>query len=1075
MPSRILPIGSRSRPVNFWLTWLVVACVVPAAAVAGFLIFDSYHQQRATILQTNLATARALMQAVDAELKSKQESLEVLAASPRLASGDLRAFHAQALQRTRGESGINVALLDPDGNQLLNTLKPYGEPLARDATPDRIRRIADTGGPTVSNLFFGATSKKFLAAVDVPVYRDGTLTYILGTGLFSEQLAGVLERQRIPPDTVAAIFDSAGNFVARTRMPDAFVGKKGGDNMLAAIAQQREGTIEGRTADGIQALTAFSRSNDTGWSVAIGTPTASLLAGLYDSLLANLAIALAALVAGVSMARVVGRRISHSIKALAAPALALGSDRGVSASPPEGSAAPAGLGPRSIRFWLGCLVAVSIGPVMALDLLLLVQSYERERADMAQGAVETSRALMQVVDADLAGTQAMLQALATAPELEAGDLPAFYAVAQTAARNRPGSNVVLLDRDGQQLLNTLRPFGDRLPRERDLDNVKRVIDTQKPLITDVFIGAATGRPVVAVFVPLLVQGQVSNILATGIFPERLGEILRRQEVASDVTAGIFDSTGTIAARTRSPEQFAGKKGSAALVRAMSQALEGTIETLTLEGIPVLSSFSRSTSSNWSVAIATPLSAVAARLYRSLLFNAAAALLVLGVGALVARNISRRIERSIQALKEPALQLGAGKAFAVPISEIAEVNELGRALVRASQLIEQRVRERDAAARQEREASDANKAKSEFLATMSHEIRTPMNAILGFSELVLATKLTKTQRDYLNTATDAARSLLVLINDILDYSRIEAGGVDLAREIFAPASIVDGVVATLSETARAKGIGLTRLVADDVPPLAQGDPHRLRQILLNLAGNAVKFTASGHVEIRLSRCAAAEPAAGLRFEVEDTGIGIPAEVQSRLFVRFTQADSSVARKFGGTGLGLAISRSLVEAMGGRIGVTSAPNEGSTFWFTVELPVAEVSPAAGSAAVWEPRAGRSLRILLVDDAEVNRRLAKIMLNSAGHVVDDVPDGAAAIDAVRENAYDLVLMDVQMPDMDGYEATRQILSLAKTSPPIVAMTANAMPEDVERCYEAGMNGHIIKPIDRAGLLRAVTRWAA
>jgi CheY-like chemotaxis protein len=291
-------------------------------------------------------------------------------------------------------------------------------------------------------------------------------------------------------------------------------------------------------------------------------------------------------------------------------------------------------------------------------------------------------------------------------------------------------------------------------------------------------------------------------------------------------------------------------------------------------------------------------------------------------------------------------------------------------------------------------------------------------------------------------------------------------------------VVDASVSILADAAQQKGLEIVTDVAPDVPFSAIGDPHRLRQILLNLAGNAIKFTERGRVEIKLSCENYDGRRARLRFAVTDTGIGIADEAKAQLFTRFTQVDSSVARKYGGSGLGLSISKQLVEIMGGTIGVDSTPGQGSTFWFMVDLPCsAAVAAADRPAAVETAVTGKKLKILLVDDVEMNRRLAALLLKSAGHSVDEADDGARAVDAVRRNVYDLVLMDVQMPGMDGYQATRLIRGLPGVGAhlPIVAMTANAMDEDIRRCRDVGMNGHVAKPVEKAELLRQVARWGA
>lgn len=378
------------------------------------------------------------------------------------------------------------------------------------------------------------------------------------------------------------------------------------------------------------------------------------------------------------------------------------------------------------------------------------------------------------------------------------------------------------------------------------------------------------------------------------------------------------------------------------------------------------------------------------------------------------------------------------------------------------------------------AENAANAKSEFLAVMSHELRTPLNSVIGFSRLMLDSGelTTPAMQRYSRLVHDASKTLLSVVNDVLEVSRIEAGAIDLDLRPFSPLALVEGAADLLRPQASDKGVALLVGVAPDLPSSLIGDDARLRQILLNLLSNALKFTAHGKVELEVRSLRSDGDRNHLRFSVRDTGIGIPESKRSRIFERFSQADASTSRTYGGTGLGLSICKSLVELMDGEIGFDSREGHGSEFWFTVDL--APASTAAdpgfldGSAA--GPRRNRPLHILLAEDVEMNQELAVAIISEWGHRIDVVSDGAGAVDAVQRQRYDLVLMDVRMPVMDGIEATSRIRAMGGVHArmPIVAMTANVMAEEVARFREAGMNDHIGKPFDPDELHALIDRFA-
>ncbi len=387
------------------------------------------------------------------------------------------------------------------------------------------------------------------------------------------------------------------------------------------------------------------------------------------------------------------------------------------------------------------------------------------------------------------------------------------------------------------------------------------------------------------------------------------------------------------------------------------------------------------------------------------------------------------------------------------------------------------------------AEAANRAKSEFLANMSHEIRTPMNAIMGFAYLALQTELNDKQRDYISKINTSAHSLLGVLNDILDFSKIEAGKLRMETVDFDLDQILNNLSAIMQEKAAEKNIQLLFLTDSDVPRHLMGDPLRLEQILLNLVSNAVKFTEKGEVRVTVqhattdssdrykiqtdnfARCT-------LHFEISDTGIGIPDDKLPLLFHAFSQADSSTTRKFGGTGLGLAICKRLTEMMGGQISVKSQAGKGSTFFLTLELGM-QAKPETRSVQNPEMPHNinlKNIRVLLAEDNEINQELASELLRRAGMIVTIADTGKAAVEALYKADFDLILMDIQMPEMDGIEATKIIRNAQSDngiSVPIIAMTAHAMSGEKEKFIAAGMNDYVSKPIEPEELFSVIAKW--
>jgi signal transduction histidine kinase/ActR/RegA family two-component response regulator len=426
----------------------------------------------------------------------------------------------------------------------------------------------------------------------------------------------------------------------------------------------------------------------------------------------------------------------------------------------------------------------------------------------------------------------------------------------------------------------------------------------------------------------------------------------------------------------------------------------------------------------------------------------------------------------------------------------EIHESRDALRQSAERLERQIVELETARRQTFEAKaaaeDANMAKSQFLASMSHELRTPMSAILGMTELAIDEQPSPAVLDCLQTVKDSADSLLELLNEILDLSRIEAGGVLLESSPFGLRELIDKTLKVFALRAREKGLSLFYEVRDDVPDRLLGDPLRLRQVITNLVGNALKFTTAGHVSVRVRLVETKDEHVCLLFSVADTGMGIPPEHLGRIFAPFVQADASTARHFGGTGLGLAICQRLVELMDGGISVDSRLGAGSTFRFTVWMGLAGASAAeafddtpnvaarTGNGAAAMPVGGtaRPLNVLLAEDTAANRKIITRILEKHGHRVEGAANGQEAIDRLLHAEFDVVLMDVQMPGLDGFEATaaiRQLPDTRKARVPIIAMTAHALKGDRERCLTAGMDAYIAKPVRADELIGLVQQWGA
>jgi signal transduction histidine kinase/CheY-like chemotaxis protein len=732
--------------------------------------------------------------------------------------------------------------------------------------------------------------------------------------------------------------------------------------------------------------------------------------------------------------------------------------------------------PRTIRFWLTSLVIAAILPGTLVAALFVVASYERERTTRERDTIATARALMQVVDAELESVHTALQILATSPHLAVGDLAGFHDHARHVSPGRIGSNIVLADASGQQIVNTLKPFGEKLPRHALPEQLRRTLETGTPAISDVFTGPVTGKPTISVEVPVFVNGKVVYALSTGVLPERLGDILLRQNIPFDWVAAILDRSGTIAARSRRAEEFVGIRAPPRHIRRIADAAEGVIEVDSLDGVPIFAAFARSRTTGWATVIGIPRADVVKDLRRRLGFNALLAMALLGVGVAGAQVISRGIARSIRALTAPALTLGSPRPLSIPATELVEANEVGQALVKAAGLIVERAAERDRAEQESRKllvakraAESANEAKSQFLASMSHELRTPLNAISGFAQLLWLSGdslMREHQIRYTQNIMTATEQLKKIIDDILDMGTVETGAIRLDSEALDCLEIMTKVYRTLESAATERGIMFTVDTSAKLPSVL-ADRGRLIQVLVNLVNNAITYNMEGGWVLL-----AAFPQDGMvRFLVRDTGKGIHPAYHGQVFEPFNRLGAAQGTE-AGAGVGLAVTRRLVQAMDGRIGFESVVGAGSKFW--VDLPIAGEAAVASRASTvpFAPAQDARFTILYIEDripsVELMRGIIEDLENTRVIDAQTVRDG---IDMARTAKPGLVITDIHLPDGTGFDVLQELRQHPDTERiPVIALTADAMPVNVYNMSRHGFDHVLTKPFKIPDLMDIV-----
>jgi len=709
----------------------------------------------------------------------------------------------------------------------------------------------------------------------------------------------------------------------------------------------------------------------------------------------------------------------------------------------------------TVRAFLLALVLACLLPGVLGASALLAWQYRQTRTQLEQTTVLTARAMMQTVDHHLLRVLAVAQALSTSDVLVAGDLGRFYLEARaTLAEVGLGTTIVVRDQAGRQLLNTLVPWGRAIQALPAPEQVEQVFETGRPVISDIFMGPVLRQPVMAVNVPVRANGRVRYALAVGILPEHFNALLRAQQLPPQWVAGIMDRTGTLAGRSLDPERYVGKLAHPSLLGQLARRPEGAAEATTLEGRPVIVFYSRSPVTGWTTAIGIPREAVSAVFVKtsSVLALGVAALFTLG--ALLAWGIGGHISRAFSVLAEAAGGLGQGGAVAAQSLRITEANDAMASLAVAAGLLGER----------NRTLQEADRRKDEFIAILAHELRNPLAPVRTAVEILRRTPGAQLrQRTACEVVERQVAHMARLIDDLLDVSRIARGKLSLHREPCDFAAIARQTAEDYRPSLEGAGLHLAVEVAG--PLWVEGDPVRLAQMVGNLLNNAQRFTPPGG-RVRVSAQAREGRA---QVDVEDTGVGIPPELQARLFDPFSQADQDLARSKGGLGLGLALTRGLAQLHGGSVGVHSAgPGRGSRF--SLCLPLAAAVEAAPAGAPTAAPAGR--RILVIEDNEDAALTLADLLGLMGHEVRVAFTGEGGVAAAREFQPEAVISDLGLPGrLDGYGVGRALrMDPALRHVRLIALSGYADPRSRERSREAGFDVHLAKPADLSALEAAL-----
>jgi len=712
-----------------------------------------------------------------------------------------------------------------------------------------------------------------------------------------------------------------------------------------------------------------------------------------------------------------------------------------------------------LRHLLILLTAIGLLPLALLGIWSIHVASEYRQREQERAMLDLARALSSAVDAELDSTVAALSGLARSPAMTAGDIPSFYEVARTQAASQPNwLGVFLADHDGATLFRTNAPFGSAMPPPADPDSLQQALTLHRAVVGRMILGAR-GRAAAAVRIPITDGHAHAYVLSAVVKPDRILRVIERQQAPSDSLIAVIDASGHIVARSKNQERFVGQPITPAMRELMRKhGQEGTGPTYTKEGDPVATAYTSLSRYGWTVIVNSPVTSLRTAFLQGVGTYAAGVGISLAICIALAYWLSWRIVAAFNHLRRAAAAVGAGRPFSVPHSRIRELGRMGRALEAAGHQRARHELERSRLLASLEDALEqarrAGQAKDEFLAVLGHELRNPLSPIVASLDLMDMRDEPGARRERAIMRRQVTH-LKRLVDDLLDVSRIASGKLNLHLRPLDLAETVRHTVAALP------GLAITLEAPDTL--WIEGDDSRLVQVLNNLLSNAARFGGTAtHVSL------VADHDAGLaRLTVEDNGIGMDASLLSRVFEPFYQAPQPLARHTGGLGLGLAIVRKIVELHGGSVSADSpGPNQGSRFEVLLPLAAAPPKPAPSAPAAVQ----KTCRILLVDDNEDAAAGTGTLLRQLGHSVDIAHNAMKALAAARVRAPEVAILDIGLPDMDGYQLAAALRQEHGKALRLVALSGYGQQADIEHARDAGFDLHLTKPATLEDLVRAL-----